>query len=429
MKKSNEVLGALKSVKINNWFKEQYGSDSKTVEKQVERYTRLVEEFISIYPDDDQIDLFASSGRVEVGGNHTDHNAGRVLAAAVDVDIIAAVSKNDSGAVRIKSEGFEEFSLDIRELSAIEKEKFTPIALVKGVLSRMKELGYRIGGLDAYFSSTIPFAAGLSSSAAFEVLMVTILNHLYNGGKIDSVLRAQIAQYSENEFFGKPCGLMDQTTCAVGGFVTIDFCDFTKPIIKSVNYDFSSSGYTMVIVDTGGHHGDLNDDYIAIENEMKDTAREMGGSVLREFSIEDVVNDVSSLRKAISDRAILRAYHFYKDDQRVVDQVKALEQDDFDTFLRLVIDSGYNSWMYCQNCYISKDIEEQGLSVALMVSEYLLNGRGAWRVHGGGFAGTIQAFVPGDLLKTYIAVMKKIFGEGSCYPLMVRPAGASKVEL
>jgi galactokinase len=292
LEKLNEVLEELKSEKQINWFKEQYGSDSKTVDKQVERYTRLVKEFISTYPDDNLIEIFASPGRVEVGGNHTDHNAGRVLAAAVDVDIIAAVSKNDRGVIKIKSEGFEAFSLDIRELSAKEEEKFTPIALVKGVFSRMKELGYRIGGLNAYFSSTIPVAAGLSSSAAFEVLMATILNHLYNGGKIDSVLCAQIAQYSENAFFGKPCGLMDQTTCAVGGFVTIDFHDFTKPLIKKVNFDFSSSGYTMVIVDTGGHHGDLNDDYTAIENEMKDTAREMGGRVLREFTIENVVNGV-----------------------------------------------------------------------------------------------------------------------------------------
>ena len=429
LKKSNEVLDALKSVKLYNWFKEQYGSGSKTVERQVERYTRMVEEFISAYPDNDLIDIFASPGRVEVGGNHTDHNAGRVLAAAVNVDIIAAVSKNDSGVVRIKSGGFEEFSLDIRELSAKEDEKFTPVALVKGVFSRMKELGYRIGGLDACFSSTIPVAAGLSSSAAFEVLMVTILNHLYNGCKIDSVISARIAQYSENVFFGKPCGLMDQTTCAVGGFVTIDFQDFTKPIIKKVDFDFASSGYTMVIVDTGGHHADLNNDYTAIENEMKDTAREMGGKVLREFTIENVVNGVSSMRTAISDRAILRAYHYYRDDIRVVDQVKALEQDDFDTFLRLIIDSGYSSWMYCQNCYTSKDVEEQGLSIALMVSEYLLNGQGAWRVHGGGFAGTIQAFVPGDLLNKYTAEMVKIFGAGSCYPLMVRPAGASMIEL
>jgi galactokinase len=429
LKKSNEVMDALKSSKFKSWLSEQYGPGRKTVETQVERYSGLINGFISTYSDNKPVELFASPGRVEVGGNHTDHNAGRVLAAAVDVDIIAAVSKNESGLVRVRSEGFEEFSADIRDLSVSKDEQFTPLALVKGVLARMNELGYSTGGFDLYCASTIPIGAGLSSSAAFEVLIVTIMNQLYNGGKISSVQSAQIAQYSENVFFGKPCGLMDQTTCAVGGFVTIDFKDFSKPLIKKIDFDFSSVGYTMVIVDTGGHHADLNDDYTAIENEMKDTAREMGGSVLREFSVEDVIKGVPSMRKKISDRALLRAYHFYRDDQRVVGQVKALERNDFDTFLQLITDSGYSSWMYCQNCYTSKDVEEQGLSVALMVSEYLLSGRGAWRVHGGGFAGTIQAFVPVDLVLLYTAEMMKIFGPESCYPLIVRPSGAQKIEL
>jgi galactokinase len=422
-------MDAMKSEKIKNWFREQYGDDKNRVEMQIKRYMRLIRNFGSTYSDDQPIGLFTSPGRVEVGGNHTDHNAGRVLAAAVDVDIIAAVSKTDSGVVNLRSEGFENVSLDIQDLSIKEDEKFTPRALVKGVLSRMNELGYRIGGFNAYCTSTIPVAAGLSSSAAFEVLLVTVLNHLYNGGKIDSVLNAQIAQYSENVFFGKPCGLMDQTTCAVGGFVTIDFQDFSKPLIKKVDFDFSSSGYCMVIVDTGGHHADLNEDYTAIENEMKDTAREMGGSVLREFSVENVMKGVPSIRKKLSDRALLRAYHFYRDDRRVVDQVAALERNDFKTFLKLIIDSGYSSWMYCQNCYTSKDVEEQGLSIALMVSEHLLNGRGGWRVHGGGFAGTIQAFVPNDLVEKYTAEMMEIFGQESCYQLMVRPSGASMIDV
>jgi galactokinase len=258
---------------------------------------------------------------------------------------------------------------------------------------------------------------------------VTILNHLYNNAKIDDIQNAQIAQYAENNFFGKPCGLMDMTTCAVGGCITIDFNDFDNPVVKKVNYDFSANGYSMIIVDTGGNHADLNEDYEALEHEMKEVARAFGGNVLREFSKEKVLNNIPLLRGRVSDRAILRALHFYADDDRVVEQVSVLENNNFRRFLKLIIESGYSSWMLCQNCYSSGNVHEQGISVALAVSENILKGKGAWRVHGGGFAGTVQAFVPDKLIPAYIETMQGTFGEKACYRMNIRPLGTVKVEL
>jgi len=269
----------------------------------------------------------------------------------------------------------------------------------------------------------------LSSSAAYEVLVAVIVNELYNAAALNPVLLAQISQFSENNFFGKPCGLMDQTTCSVGGFVTIDFKDFENPIVRKVEYDFAASGFSMVIVDTGGNHADLNEDYTALEHEMKEVARSFGGQVLREFSAEKVFKNLAFLRTKVNDRAVLRALHFYADDQRVVDQVAALESNNFREFLRLIIESGNSSWMLCQNCYSHKNIEEQGISVALAASESILKGKGAWRVHGGGFAGTVQAFVPNDLLPGYVAEMNAIFGPNACTELMIRPTGAVRLEI
>lgn len=257
--------------------------------------------------------------------------------------------------------------------------------------------------------------------------MATILNYLYNQGALDPVSLAQIGQYAENVYFGKPCGLMDQTTSAVGGFVTIDFNDIENPIVKKVDFDFAASGYTLAIVDTAGDHADLNDEYTALENEMKAVAAALGGTVLREFSERQVLENMPALREEVSDRAILRAIHFYRDDQRVVDQVAALEAGDFQGFLDLINDSGRSSWMLLQNCYAPGDIQQQGLTIALTLSEALLQGRGAWRVHGGGFAGTIQAFVPDDLLPGYIEQVEAVFGSGSCHSVHIRPGGTLKM--
>ena len=424
----NFISKEIKDGKYDNGLTTLYGNKPGVIIKQKERYLKAIDCFSSTFPGKNDIQLFSTPGRTEVGGNHTDHNAGRVLAASVDLDVIAVVAKNNGKIIKVKSEGYPEDIVNLDELTQKESEKYTSAALIRGVCARMKDLGFEIGGFEAYTTSNVLKGSGLSSSAAFEVLIVSILNHLYNNGVIDDVLNAQIAQYAENNFFGKPCGLMDQTTCSVGGFVTIDFKDFENPIVEKVDFDFSSSGFSMVIVDTGGNHADLNEDYTALEHEMKEVARALGGEVLRDFSLGKVLENIDFLRTKVNDRAILRAIHFYGDDDRVVQQVKALETNKFDKFMELIIESGYSSWMLCQNCYSHKLIEEQGLSVALAVSEKILAGKGAWRVHGGGFAGTIQAFVPDNTIDTYLNVMKKIFGEKACHELIIRPVGNVRLD-
>jgi galactokinase len=421
-----EILDALNAGRFDDALGRLYGRDPARLSKQRQRYADLIEGFASLFPGERDIALFSTPGRTEVGGNHTDHNGGRVLAAAVDLDIVAAVARNEEGIIRVQSKEYPAVCVRVDELAVVESERFTPSALVRGVCARMAEQGYNVGGFDAYTTSNVPEGAGLSSSAAFEVLIVTILNHLYNDNRVDAVSGAQIGQYAENNYFGKPCGLMDQTTCVVGGVVAIDFEDFENPVVKKVDFDFAASGFSLVIVNTGGSHADLHGDYITLEREMKEVARALGGQVLREFSRQEILETLPSLRAKVSDRAILRALHFYGDDQRVVDQVQALERNDFDGFLGLVVESGYSSWMLCQNCYSCSNVEEQGISVALAVSENILQGRGAWRVHGGGFAGTIQAFVPNDLLSRYVGTMHAIFG-AACHGLMIRPVGATMV--
>jgi len=389
----------------------------------------LLQKHRELFRQSKSVHLFSSPGRTEVGGNHTDHNGGRILAAAVNVDILAAVSESFNQTIIIESEGFGRVTVDLNDLSYSTKEHFTPRALVKGVCARLKELGYAVGGFNAVMNSTIPKAAGLSSSAAYECLITEIQNVLFNKGSIGKVLNAQVSQFAENTYFGKQCGLMDQTTIAVGGLVTIDFKSFENPEIKKVNVDFAKSGYSLVVVNTGGDHSGLNDDYNALEHEMKSVAKALGGEVLREFSLEKVLKSTVALRKQVGDRALLRAVHFFEDDQRVVKQVAALEQQDFDKFLKLVIASGQSSFMYCQNCYTSKNPREQSISLALALSEQMLRGKGAWRVHGGGFAGTIQAFVPETELKQYLSMLGKVYGSGACYALSIRQEGVACLTL
>jgi galactokinase len=423
----NQLKEFIHSKPSQVYFKELYGGAPSAVDLQHRRYTSLLEQFATAFPEAPEAEIFSSPGRSEIGGNHTDHNAGRILAAAVDPDIVAAVARNDEGVVCIHSEGYRPTLVGVDELAMVASERYTSAALTRGVLARFKQLGYNLGGFDAVATSQVPKGSGLSSSAAYEVLIAAILNDLYNGSRIDRVTLAQVAQYAENEYFGKPCGLMDQTTCAVGGFVTIDFKDFAHPLVKKVDFDFAASGYTLAIVDTKGDHADLNDEYTALEHEMKSVARALGGQVLREFSEQTVIDRIGELRTKVNDRAILRAVHFYRDDQRVVDQVAALERGDFQEFLSLINASGLSSWMLCQNCYSPKNTNLQGISIALTASEALLQGRGAWRVHGGGFAGTIQAFVPNDLLVEYVARIERIFGKESCYPILIRPHGVLRM--
>jgi len=405
-----------------------YGN-GKILQEQNKRYISLIDSFQKAFSNDSEVSFFSTPGRTEIGGNHTDHNAGRVLAAAVSLDIVAIAAHNESNLVRIISEGYEPIEINIEDLSPIIEEKFTSKSLVRGVCARIKMLGYKLFGFDACISGQVPKGSGLSSSAAFEVLIAFITNHFFNNEKIDAIELAKIAQYSENEFFGKPCGLMDQTTCSVGGIVTIDFKDFEKPMVRKVHVDFAKAGHRLVIVDTGGNHANMNDDYIALENEMKSVAKTFGKSVLREIDEEKVMEALALIRVKTGDRAVMRALHFFSDDQRVVNQVDELEKGNFNRFLQIVTESGQSSWMYCQNCFSNKYPDMQGISIGLALSQYVLKGKGAYRVHGGGFAGTIQAFVPLDLVSRYVEKLSEVFGVGSCHTISVRTEGSIMVKI
>ena len=398
--------------------------------EQYERFLDVLSDFGEYFDKNEEreVSLFSAPGRSEVCGNHTDHNHGRVLAAGISLDAIAVASKNDTGVVSIKSKGYPMDVISCDALSVDESNFGKSSELIKGILSRFKQLGYNIGGFDAATASKVLSGSGLSSSAAFEVLVCTILNHLYNDGKIDPVEIAQISQYAENVYFGKTCGLLDQTACSVGGFVTIDFNDPSKPIIKKVNFDFASCGHSLCIVDTKGDHSDLTDEYAAVRAEMEAVAAFFGKKVLRELDKQTVIENAADIRAAVSDRAVLRAIHFFNDDERVVKEVEALESGDFALFKKLTIESGRSSYMYNQNVYACSSPLSQPLSLALAVSEELLKGKGAWRVHGGGFAGTIQAFVPNEMLDEYKNTMNSIFGSDACHVLSIRPMGGAKLD-
>lgn len=423
------LINELKSAIDNGaTLRSLYGTDEAVINQQKIRYAALADEFVKTYGNKD-LTVFSSPGRTEIGGNHTDHNHGRVLAGAVNLDNVAVAAPNGTSVVRILSSGYPQFEVDITKLEPNKEEFYTSVGLVRGICARLKVLGFEIGGFDAVINSGVPKGSGLSSSASFEVLIGAIVSHLFNGGKLDAVLNAQVGQYAENVFFGKPCGLMDQTACSVGGLVTIDFADPAKPIVKKVDFDFTKTGYALVITDTGGNHADLNDEYASLPTDMKGVAAKLGKNVLREVSLEQVVDAIPALREQkVSDRAILRAIHFERDNARVAEQVADLEKGDFNAFLGKVIASGNSSFMYNQNVYPINNVAEQGLSIALALSDMVLGSEGAWRVHGGGFAGTVQAFVPQHLLNKYVDTLEHTFGKGKCHKLFIRPQGSIKVE-
>lgn len=402
----------------------------QNVPAQRERYARAVDAFTELYGDG-EVSLYSVGGRSEISGNHTDHNHGRVIAAAVNLDILAVVKPTDDGVVRIKSEGFDEDVVTPDAVPAPDKSKFfTSAAIIAGMEKAFLNAGYNIGGFSAYTTSNVLKGSGISSSAAFEVMVGNILNYLYNDGKVSNVEIAKMAQFAENEYFGKPCGLMDQTACAVGGFITIDFADPKNPVIEKLDFDLTAAGYSLCIVNTGGNHADLNEDYASVPAEMKSVARALGVSVLRETSREelDALLGKKGVREELGDRAILRAYHFFAENERVAAQVNALKTGDLAGFMGGVTASGNSSFKFLQNVYTTKNVSEQGLSLALCLTEEFLRGKsGVCRVHGGGFAGTIQAFIPLGDVEEYAAKMNAVFGEGSCHILSVRKAGACRV--
>ena len=372
---------------------------------------------------------FSAPGRTEIGGNHTDHQRGRVLAAAVNLDTVAAVRKNGTNIIRIQSKGYPMSIVDLTQLEPVATEINATPALIRGVAARFVQLGCRVGGFDAYCESTVLPGSGLSSSAAYEVLIGTIVNHLFFNGRVSQPEIAMIGQYAENVFFGKPCGLMDQTASAVGNLVTIDFFDKDNPIIEPVAFDFSSCGHALCIIDSGADHADLTDEYAAIPGEIKAVAAHFGKEVLTQIDEADFYANIPVLRQACGDRAVMRCIHFYQENARVPQQVAALRAGDFDRFLALIKQSGYSSYMYLQNVIPAGYKAHQDVAVALALCEKFLNGRGAYRVHGGGFAGTIQAFVPFDILDTFVSGMDSILGEGACHVLSIRPQGGVEMEV
>lgn len=426
MKSPSIETSFLKSPRIKALFAEMYGQETKTVQDQIARYQRLLHKFKKLFAEGD-IQWFSAPGRTELSGNHTDHNYGRVLAASIDLDCVAATVKTTGPMINVYSEGFPHvFSIDTTDCRIKPAEIGTTAALVRGIAARFKELGFRVGGFNACIDSNVMVGSGLSSSASFEVLIGTILNALYNGNRIKPEIIATIGQYAENNYFGKPCGLMDQMASAVGGIIAIDFNNPLKPLIEKVPFDIDKHDYRLLVVDTGGSHADLTDDYASIPSEMRSVAAFFGKKVCREISTEDLAGSIRELRSKAGDRAILRASHFLTENKRVVLQKKALQQGDLHGFLKLVNDSGESSYKWLQNCYSTKNPGEQGVALALMFTRWYLESikQGACRVHGGGFAGTIQVFLPRKNLKGYATFMENIFKEKSVVSLRIRPYGS-----
>ncbi len=427
MSKEN-AISKIMSSQYDGIMKKIYFTD-EAVAAQKERYIKIVELFDEYYSSDREIRFFSAPGRTEVCGNHTDHNRGMVMAAAINLDAVAAAAKNDEMIVRVKSAEYDKIDVvDITDLSVHTEEYGKSKGLIRGVCAGFKNRGYNVGGFDAATMTQVLSGSGLSSSAAFEVLVGTVMNYLYNDGKVSAVEIAQIAQYAENVFFDKPCGLMDQMACSVGSFVKIDFKDNENPIIEPVEFDFASCGHALVITDTRANHADLTDEYAAIRQEMEKGAAVFGKSALRDVDEAEFTANLPLVREKAGDRSVLRGLHFYGENNRVEKAAAALNANDFNEFKNIITESGFSSYMYNQNVFSAKKPLSQPVSLALAASDYILRGKGAWRVHGGGFAGTIQAFVPAELLEIYKTTLENIFGKGACYILNIRPVGGTEIK-
>ncbi len=415
-----EFVAELENGSFDGALASLYGKDA--VAKQKERYASAVAKFDEIYPGYDEIKVFSAPGRTEIGGNHTDHQHGCVLAAAVDVDVIAVVAFNEKGVIRVLSEGYSELTVDCRDLSIKEKEHGSA-AIIRGVAAKFAERGTKIGGFDMYATSDVLAGSGISSSAAFETLVGTVIDKTYNNGEAGAVEIAKIGQFAENVYFGKQCGLMDQMVSSVGGFVFIDFEDTENPIIESCDVDFDSLGYKLFITDTKGNHSDLTDDYVAVRSEMVEVAEFFGKEYLRQVDTEEFFGRLPEVRTKVCDRGVLRAMHFFAENRRPKAQFDALKAGDIDSFLRLVCDSGESSERLLQNIYSTKKPLEQAVTLGLAISRSVMGEWGVCRVHGGGFAGTIQAFVASDKAEEYKSALDGVFGEGSCRLMRIRPVG------
>ena len=424
MKKASLIIQDIQNNVYNDTFLDIY-VDQEQLEHQKLRYVQAIEKFIDLYGDQ-EVSIYSTPGRSEVCGNHTDHQHGEVLAAAINLDIIAVVAKDDTK-IKILSDDYDIETIHIDDLTLRENEKESSEGLIRGILARFQQLQHKIGGFVGYMTSDVLQGSGLSSSAAFEVMIGTILSGMYNDMKVDPVTIAKIGQYSENVYFGKPCGLMDQCACSVGSLIHIDFKDNENPIVEKINVDFPRFHHSLCIVDVHASHADLTEDYASIPEELKEVDHFFHQEYLRDVDEKEFYEHLTEVREAVNDRAVLRAIHVFKENKRVQQAVQSLKQEDFDTFKTIVKASGESSFKYLQNIYSNHYVGQQAVSLALALSENLLGAHGVCRVHGGGFAGTIQAFVEDDYVEAYKQGIEKYFGEGSCHILKIRKYGGMKV--
>lgn len=404
-----------------------YGKPADRLDAETARLGKLIEGFLRVFPGNpgEEAILCTAAGRTEVGGNHTDHQRGKVLAASVSLDAAAVAAPNGTVLARLYSAGYGMVEVSTDALEKVLAEENSTKSLVRGILARAAQLGYPLTGFDAYIQSEVPGGSGLSSSACYEVLIGVMVNRLFCREELTLTEIAQMGQYAENVYFGKPSGLMDQMACALGGIVSIDFKDKDKPETRRIDFDFASAGHALCIIDTGADHADLTDDYGAVPVEMCQVAAILGREVLSEVDPKDFYDAMPYLRRKVGDRAVLRAVHYFDEVERVSREAEALERGDFDAFLQLVTQSGLSSFTYLQNISTYRDSRQQPVAVALARAEHLLAGRGAYRVHGGGFAGTIQAFVPEDMLEDFCAGMDALLGKGACQVMTIRPTGGA----
>ena len=412
----------------DEFFKKLYACPAKNVDCYRKRFVDSVNEFYKLFGDRNQIELFSAPGRAEICGNHTDHQLGHVLAASVDLDIIAVASTNNTDIIRIKSDGFPLDAISINELTPCEREKNTAAALIRGMVSKFKDMGYRIGGFDAYTTSDVAEGSGLSSSAAFEVIIGNIIKELFYNPRVTDIEIAKAGQYAENVYYGKPCGLMDQLACSIGGIISVDFSNPSVTSIDKIDYELAYSGFSMCIIDSGGSHKEFGAEYTAIRNEMMSVAEFFNCKVLSQVSKKDFFSKIPQLRLKLGDRAVLRAMHFFEEEKRVEILSEALKKNDKPLILKTINESGQSSAMYLQNLYSPKNIKQQSVPIALAMCDKILKGRGAYKVHGGGFAGTVQAFVPNDLVKVFKQEIEKVLGKGTCRTVNIRSVGGTKIQ-
>lgn len=422
---TRRIISEIENGNYDNLFLDIYVDEDK-ISYQKQRYVKAIESYIEEFGEDD-VEIYSAPGRSEVGGNHTDHQHGEILAASINLDAIGIVKKTDDMKVSILSKGYTLTTISLENLDMQEEEKETTIALIKGVVAGLANRGYKIGGFKAYITSDVLIGAGLSSSAAYETLIGNIVSGLYNNMSVSAEEIAIIGQFAENVYFGKPCGLMDQMACSVGNMVHVDFADINNPKVEKVTFDLNKYGYSLCITDTKGSHADLTADYAAVPEEMKKVAAFFGKEVLLGLAVEDILENIVKVREQVGDRGVLRAIHFIRENERVQKEVSYLSDEDIVGFLKTVAASGNSSYKYLQNVYSNADVQHQNVSLALAISEDFLGDNGVSRVHGGGFAGTIQAFVKNDIVIEYQKIMDKIFGQGACSVLKIRKYGGMKV--